>query len=81
MQGDAQPLGAICREMADSGVDLIATIATPATQAMVNLETDIPVFFIAVSKSGRRGCHYRYGKDKNATGTSIAIPVEDIFAL
>ena len=48
-QGDAAALNTICQEMADSGVDLIATIATPATQAMVNLETDIPVFFIAVS--------------------------------
>ena len=48
-QGDAAALNTICQEMADSGVDLIATIAPPATQAMVNLETDIPVFFIAVS--------------------------------
>ena len=69
-QGDAAALNTICQEMADSGVDLIATIATPATQAMVNLETDIPVFFIAVSNPVGAGVI-----------TDMAIPVEDIFAL
>lgn len=81
-QGDAATLNTICQEMADSGVDLIATIATPATQAMVNLETDIPVFFIAVSNPVGAGVITDMDKpDKNATGTSNAIPVEDIFAL
>lgn len=81
-QGDAAALNTICQEMADSGVDLIATIATPATQAMVNLETDIPVFFIAVSNPVGAGVITDMEKpDKNATGTSNAIPVEDIFAL
>lgn len=81
-QGDAAALNTICQEMADSGVDLIATIATPATQAMVNLETDIPVFFIAVSNPVGAGVITDMDKpDKNATGTSNAIPVEDIFAL
>ena len=66
-QGDAAALNTICQEMADSGVDLIATIATPATQAMVNLETDIPVFFIAVS---------------NPVGAGVITDMEkDIFAL
>lgn len=79
---DAAALNTICQEMADSGVDLIATIATPATQAMVNLETDIPVFFIAVSNPVGAGVITDMEKpDKNATGTSNAIPVEDIFAL
>lgn len=81
-QGDAAALNTICQEMADSGVDLIATIATPATQAMVNLETDIPVFFIAVSNPVGAGVITDMEKpDKNATGTSNAIPVEDIFTL
>ncbi len=81
-QGDAAALNTICQEMADSGVDLIATIATPATQAMVNLETDIPVFFIAVSNPVGAGVITDMEKpDKNATGTSNAIPVGDIFAL
>lgn len=81
-QGDATNLNTICQEMADSGMDLIATIATPATQAMVNMETDIPVVFIAVSDPVGAGVITEFEHpDKNATGTSNAIPVGDIFAL
>ena len=81
-QGDAAALNTICQEMADSGADIIATIATPATQAMVNMELDTPVFFIAVSDPVGAGVITDMEHpDKNATGTSNAIPVEDIFAL
>ena len=81
-QGDAAALNTICQEMADSGADVIATIATPATQAMVNMELDTPVFFIAVSDPVGAGVITDMEHpDKNATGTSNAIPVEDIFAL
>ena len=45
-QGDSTNLNTICQEMVDNGMDLVVTIATPASQAMVNLESDIPVFFI-----------------------------------
>lgn len=48
-QGDATNLQTIAQSMADGDYDLVCTIATPATQAMVNLETDTPVVFIAVS--------------------------------
>ena len=48
-QGDSTNLNTICQEMVDNGMDLVVTIATPASQAMVNLESDIPVFFISVS--------------------------------
>ena len=68
--------------MADGDYDLVCTIATPATQAMVNLETDTPVVFIAVSAPVAAGViTYMDHPDKNATGTSNAIPVSDIFAL
>ncbi|MCI7263026.1 MAG: ABC transporter substrate-binding protein [Clostridiaceae bacterium] len=81
-QGDASTLNTICQEMADSGVDLVGTIATPGTQAMVNLDSGIPVFFVAVSNPTGAGVITDMEKpDKNATGTSNAIPVEDIFAL
>ncbi len=60
----------------------MATIATPATQAMVNLESDTPVIFVAVSAPVQAGVISDMEKpDKNATGTSNAIPVEDIFEL
>ncbi len=81
-QGDATNLNTICQEMVRNDVDLVATIATPATQAMVNLESDIPVIFVAVSAPVEAGVITEMEKpDKNATGTSNAIPVEDIFAL
>ncbi|MFR8033357.1 MAG: ABC transporter substrate-binding protein [Lachnospiraceae bacterium] len=81
-QGDASALNTICQQMADSDLDAIATIATPASQAMVNMEIDTPVFFVAVSDPVGAGLITDMEKpDKNATGTSNAIPVEDIFAL
>lgn len=81
-QGDATNLNTICQEMVNDKVDLVATIATPATQAMVNMESEIPVFFVAVSAPVKAGVITDMEKpDKNATGTSNAIPVSDIFAL
>ena len=81
-QGNATNLQTIAQSMADDDYDIIATIATPATQAMVNLETDIPVVFIAVSAPVAAGVITDMDKpDKNATGTSNAIPVSDIFSL
>ena len=81
-QGDATNLQTIAQSMANGKYDLIATIATPATQAMVNMECDTPVVFIAVSAPVAAGVITDMDKpDKNATGTSNAIPVEDIFGL
>lgn len=81
-QGDATNLNSICQEMVDSKVDLIAAIATPAAQAIVNMESDIPVIFISVSNPAGAGIITDMEKpDKNATGTSNAIPVNEIFDL
>lgn len=81
-QGDTATLNTICQEMVDSRMDLVATIATPATQAMVNMDSDIPVVFISVSAPVAAGVTSSMEKpDKNATGTSNAIPVSDIFNL
>lgn len=81
-QGDTATLNTICQEMVDSKMDLVATIATPATQAMVNMDSDIPVVFISVSAPVAAGVTSSMEKpDKNATGTSNAIPVSDIFNL
>lgn len=80
--GDVGTLNTICQSMADKGVDLLVTIATPATQAAVNLGTKIPVFFISVSDPVAAGVITDMDHpDKNATGTSNAIPVSDIFDL
>ena len=43
--GYSTNLNTICQEMVDNGMDLVVTIATPASQAMVNLESDIPRIF------------------------------------
>lgn len=81
-QGDATNLNTICQEMVSSGVDLVATIATPTTQAMVNMKSDIPVVFIALSDPVSAGILTTLeNPDNNATGTSNAIPVSDIVAL
>lgn len=81
-QGDTATLNTICQEMVDSRMNLVATIATPATQAMVNMDSDIPVVFISVSDPVAAGVTSNMEKpDKNATGTSNAIPVSDIFNL
>lgn len=81
-QGDATTLQTIAQNMADGSYEAVFTIATPATQAMVNQECDTPVFFCAVSAPVAAGVITDMDKpDKNATGTSNAIPVSDIFAL
>lgn len=81
-QGDATNLQTIAQGMADGTYDLVATIATPPTQAMVNQESGTPVIFIAVSAPVAAGVITDMEKpDKNATGTSNAIPVGDIFNL
>ena len=81
-QADATNLNTICQSMADGSYDAVCTIATPATQGMVNMESETPVFFISVSAPVAAGVLTDMEKpDKNATGTSNAIPVSDIFAL
>ena len=81
-QGDMSNLNSICQEMVNSGVDLVATIATPASQSMVNMNTDIPVIFISVGDPTGAGIISNMEKpDKNATGTSNAIPVDEMFKM
>ncbi|MGL4791281.1 MAG: ABC transporter substrate-binding protein, partial [Anaerotignaceae bacterium] len=81
-QGDATNLNTISQEMVASNMDLIAAIATPSAQAIVNMETDIPVVFISISNPVGAGIITDMAKpDKNATGTSNAIPVNEIIDL
>ena len=80
--GDATTLSTIVSNMTDGAYDIIFTIATPPTQAVVNLESDTPVFFCAVSAPLAAGVLTDMERpDKNATGTSNAIPVSEIFEL
>jgi len=80
--GDASALSTIVTNMTDGTYDMIFSIATPPTQALVNSETDTPVFFCAVSAPTAAGILTDMDKpDKNATGTSNAIPVSKIIDL
>jgi putative ABC transport system substrate-binding protein len=80
--GDAATLNTICQTMVDDGKDFIVAIATPATQAIVNMESGIPVFFISVGNPVGAGVITDMNKpDKNATGTSNFIPVSEMFKL
>ena len=79
-QGDATALATICNSF--DGYDLVFSIATPATQQFVNMESETPCFFCAVSAPVAAGILTDMeAPDQNATGTSNAIPVENIFAL
>lgn len=81
-QGDATNLNTICQDMITDQVDLVAAIATPAAQSMVAMESDIPVIFISVSNPVGAGIITEMEHpDKNATGTSNAIPINEIFEL
>ena len=80
--GDMSNLQTIAQGVIDEQVDLIVTIATPATQTVVNLESDIPVFFISVANPIGAGVLADMQKpDRNATGASNAIPISENFKL
>ena len=81
-QGDMTNLASICQAMIDAKVDYVVTIATPPSQAFLNMGSDIPMFFISVSNPVGAGIVTDMAHpDKNATGTSNAIPVEEMFKL
>ncbi|MDR2808191.1 MAG: ABC transporter substrate-binding protein [Spirochaetaceae bacterium] len=81
-QGDMATLNTICQEMAGGNYDAVVTLATPATQAFVNLESPKPVIFISVVDPVAAGIMAAMDKpNKNATGTSNYIPVDSLFEL
>lgn len=80
--GDTATLNSICQTMVDEKKDILVSIATPASQAIVNMNGGIPVFFISVGNPTGAGIITDMSKpDKNATGTSNAIPVSEMFKL
>lgn len=81
-QGDMTNLASICQAMIDEKIDYAVTIATPPSQAFLNMDSGIPMFFISVSNPVGAGIITEMAKpDKNATGTSNAIPVDEMFKL
>lgn len=79
-QGDPSALSTIISSMDDGTYDAIFTVGTASTQTLVNLASDTPCFFCAVSAPEEaKVITNMESPDKNATGTSNAIPVADIF--
>jgi putative ABC transport system substrate-binding protein len=80
--GDMTQLVANCEAALDDGIDVAVTIATPPTQAFCNMDSGVPQFFISVSNPVGAGVITDMAHpDMNATGTSNAIPVEEMFKL
>ncbi len=81
-QGDMSTLNSICAQLKNSDYDLVVPIVTPATQAVVNQEIQAPVVFISVTNPVGAGIMSSMeAPDKNATGTSNIVPVDEIFSL
>lgn len=78
-QGDASALSTIISSLDDGTYTAVFTIGTACTQAMVNLQSETPCFFCAVSAPVEAKVITDMATpDKNATGTSNAIPVSEI---
>ncbi|MGN1328486.1 MAG: ABC transporter substrate-binding protein [Eubacterium sp.] len=81
-QGDPTALATIVSAMDDGTYDAIFTIGTACTQTLVNLGSETPCFFCAVSAPVEAQVITDMNvPDKNATGTSNAIPVSDIIEM
>ena len=81
-QGDTSTLNSICPDLKDQAYNLIVRSVAPATQAVVNAEPDAPVVFISVTNPVNAGVMSSMeAPDKNATGTSNIVPVDEIFGL
>ena len=80
--GDASLLPSIFNSLVADDVDLLIPIATPSAQAAAAATTDIPIVFSAVSNPIDAGLVTSLDvTDKNITGVSNAIAIEDIFGL
>ncbi|MBP1736592.1 MAG: ABC-type uncharacterized transport system, periplasmic component [Oscillospiraceae bacterium] len=81
-QGDMTVLNSICAEIKNEDYDLVVPIVTPATQAVVNQGISAPVVFISVTDPVGAGILTDMSTpDKNATGTSNVVPVDELFTL
>ena len=80
--GDQSQLPTLVQNAISSNVDLIVTVATPATAAVVASDTDIPNLFIAVSDPIGNNIIADWNTiDHNSTGTSNPIPADKIMEL
>jgi len=76
-QGDMPTANTIAQKFVSEKVDLIVSIATPASQAAVNATREIPVVFSAVTDPVSAGLVSSLEKPgSNVTGVSDMVPVD-----
>ena len=81
-QGDPSALSTIISSLDDGSYTAVFTVGTACTQTMVNLKSETPCFFCAVSAPVEAKVITDMSTpDMNATGTSNAIPVGDIIEM
>lgn len=81
-QNEMSNVTSICQKFVGDQVDLIVAIATPSAQGAAAATTEIPVLFSAVTDPISAGLvDSMDAPGGNCTGTSDAIPVDQIFAL
>lgn len=81
-QGDASNLNTIVQQLVADKVDMLVPIATGAAQTCAAATSEIPIVFAAVSYPVEAGLVTDMSvTDKNITGVSDPIAVEDILAL
>lgn len=81
-QADQSNLNSIASKFVGDKVDIIIAIATPAAQSVASATTDIPIVFSAVTDPlGAKLVDNMERPAGNVTGTSDAIPVDQVFEL
>lgn len=81
-QNDQSNLNAICKKFVGDKVDLIVAIATPSAQAAASATSEIPIVFSAITDPVAAGLMTDMSSpNANITGTSDAIPVDEVFEL
>lgn len=81
-QGDPANINTIVNQYVGENVNMIIPIATTAAQSAAAATNDIPIVFAAVSYPVKAGLVTDMNlTDKNITGVSNAIAIEDIFEL
>lgn len=81
-QNDQSNLNSICKKFVGNKVDAIIAIATPSAQAAMAATQDIPIIFSAVTDPVAAKLVEDPEKPSgNITGTSDAIPVDQVFEL
>ncbi len=81
-QGDIPTAASIAQKLAGEGLDLILSVATPTSQAMVKADKVTPIVFTAVTDPKGSGLVADpAAPDANVTGVSDMQPVEPILEL